>query len=151
MPQDTIDRPTSRYGRSPSPQKKGPRSITGKWIVVGIIIVLILAVVYVAWTVRQRSVTSEVSASMAGFSAIDDSTLQMDVDVTRKDVTVPSYCIVTALDINHAEIGRREVLIPAGGNETQRITTTIPSTSRPVSGGVYGCSTSIPAHLSIPD
>lgn len=149
MPQDSIDRPASRYGRTPAP-RKAPRTLAGKWIVVGIIVVIILSVVYVTWTVRQRAVSSEVSASMAGFSTIDDSTLQMDVDVTRKDVNTPSYCIVTSLDINRAEVGRREVIIPAGGETTQRITTTIPSAGTPVSGGVYGCSTSLPAHLKLP-
>lgn len=145
MPRDTRNLPPERYGTSnPQPQS---RTIAGKWLVIGVIVILILSVMTVLWFSRQKNTTADVSASMAGFSRVNDSLLSMDIDVTRVNVDVPSYCIVTALNYDRAEVGRREVIIPSGGEKTQRIHTQIPSNDIPVSGTVYGCSTSLPAHL----
>lgn len=131
-------------------QTDGPRSgsISVKVIVVVAIIFAVLFVGVFARYLIQRY-EQPVDASMAGFERIDDSTLELSLDISRRDITRPSYCIVLALNYSMAEVGRREVLVPPGGEETQRITVSVPTRDVPVSGNVYGCSATIPHHMAL--
>ena len=52
-----------------------------------------------------------------------------------------------AVDYDHAEIGRREVVLPAGGEAMQRIPVDMPVSGDLASGRVYGCSEQIPAYM----
>ena len=52
-----------------------------------------------------------------------------------------------AVDYDHAEIGRREVVLPAGGEAMQRIPVDMPVSGDLASGRVYGCSERIPAYM----
>lgn len=139
-------RPASRY--------KGTREAgrnnnwSGKIIAIAAVVLIIAVVIAFARFMQIRQ-SETVSASMGAFERIDDHTFQLDVDVSRDNVDEPSYCIVTALNYSHAEVGRREVLVKPGGNSVIRITTTIPTREPAVSGGIYGCSTVIPQHMNL--
>jgi len=87
------------------------------------------------------------SATTTGFSRIDDRTLTVSVDVTRDNVEISSYCIITALNYGKAEVGRREFLIEPGGDRTKRFSVDIPTRDVAVAGTVYGCSDNPPSYL----
>ena len=71
----------------------------------------------------------------------------MWVDVKRKNVDTPAYCIVTALNYDMAEVGRREVYISPGGENLQRLQLDIITREPAVAGGAYGCGETIPFYL----
>lgn len=139
-------RPSSRYNSDRDLTKSS--TWTGKVIAIALVILVVALVLGFTRFIQLRD-EKTVTASMAGFERIDDSLFQMDLDVSRKNVDQPSYCIVTALNYSKAEVGRREVLVPSGGNSVIRLTTQIPTREAAVSGGVYGCSTNIPAHMNL--
>lgn len=119
----------------------------------GKIVVFILAVILAgvaAYMVAQflRTNHSDVSAQESGGSIISDSRLQASVDVTRDDASKPAYCILTAMNYDKNEVGRREFLVPAGGEKVQRFLVDVPTTERAHAAKVYGCSTVIPDYLT---
>jgi len=71
----------------------------------------------------------------------------MSLDVTRDDAAQPAYCIVTAMNYDKTEVGRREAILAAGGDATQRLTVKIPTREQAVAADVYGCSTIFPSYL----
>ncbi|MDO4685849.1 MAG: DUF4307 domain-containing protein [Corynebacterium sp.] len=131
-----------RYAVDP---KKG--TLSGKIIAVGAVIFALVAVV-VIFQYFQKVQGATVTASQAGFERIDDRTLRLSVDVTRKNTDVAAYCIVTALNYDKAEVGRREFRIEPGGNPTERFQIDIPTRDLPVAGTIYGCHDNVPPHLT---
>lgn len=146
MSSPDIQRPASRYGADRTPDK--PSGIGGKILAVLLVLTLILVVIFVARYINNRQ-SVDVTASMASFERVDDNTMRLWVDVTREDPAEPAYCIVTALNYGMAEVGRREILLPAGGEGMERMEVLIPTWDVPVSGSVYGCSTSVPSFLNL--
>ncbi|WJZ02185.1 DUF4307 domain-containing protein [Corynebacterium freiburgense] len=132
----------NRYATDP---KKG--TLSGKIIAIGAVIFAVVAVVVIV-QYFQKINGATVTASQAGFERIDDRTLKISVDVTRKNIDEPSYCIVTALNYDKAEVGRREFRIEPGGNQTERFQVNIPTRDLPVAGTVYGCHTNVPSYLT---
>ena len=88
-----------------------------------------------------------VQAEFISQERIDDSTGRLWIDVTRKHPDTPAYCIVTAVDYSHAEVGRREVYISPGGENLQRLQLDITTREPAVAGGAYGCGETIPFYL----
>lgn len=146
MSSPDIRRPESRYGAGRTPEK--PSGVGGKIVAVLLVLLLILAVIAVAQYVSNRQST-DVTASMTNYERIDDQTMRLQVDVGRENPAEPAYCIVTAINYAMAEVGRREILLAPGGEELERYEVTIPTWDIPVSGTVYGCSTSIPTHMDL--
>ncbi|MEJ4112693.1 DUF4307 domain-containing protein [Corynebacterium kroppenstedtii] len=134
----------TRYGSSRS------SSIPGKVIVIGVALVLVVSGLSM-WNLWRHESASDVSISSAGFDRPNDSLLNFTVDVTRDQASRGAYCIVTALDYDKNEVGRREFVIPAGGEGTERFTVPIPTRARAVAGKEYGCSTEIPSYLDNTD
>ena len=133
-----------RYGSSRS------ASISGQVIVIGVVLVLVISGLYM-WNQWRNESSPDVSISSAGFDRPNDSLLNFTVDVTRDDASRAAYCIVTALDYDKNEVGRREFVIPAGGDKTERFKVAIPTRARAVAGKEYGCSTEIPGYLDNSD
>lgn len=146
MASQPFERPQSRYGAARPAQGRG--GLSGKIIAVLMVALLIAFVIVVARYLSTRD-DPTVKASMTNFERMDDATMHLDIDVTRSQPDVPSYCIVTAMNYDKAEVGRREVLVPPGGPETQRLGVEIPTRDRAVSGSVYGCSTQIPSYMDL--
>ncbi|QGU06869.1 hypothetical protein COCCU_04615 [Corynebacterium occultum] len=146
MSSPDIHRPTSRYGTDRTPAK--PSGIGGKVIAVLLVAGLIAAVILIAQYINNRQ-SVEVTASMTSFERVDDNTMRLWVDIVREDPAEPAYCIVTAINYAMAEVGRREILLPAGGEDMERREVLIPTWDVPVSGSVYGCSTSVPSFLNL--
>ncbi|WP_342319425.1 DUF4307 domain-containing protein [Corynebacterium mayonis] len=135
----------SRYG-DPS-RRNVPGGLSGKILAIATVAVLLLVAVAFGRNVMQRQ-SVPVTADFITQEAIDDTTTRLWIDVDRKDPSIVSYCIVTAVDYSFAEVGRREVLVPAGGEQLVRIGVELPVRSPAVSGRVYGCSQDIPFYLN---
>lgn len=140
----TIERPSERYGSS-EPARR-PSGAAGKVVAVIAVVLVALIVVAVGRYVMQRQ-AQPISGTLVTHERVDDTTSRIWFDVQRDDVTVPSYCIITSLNYDMTEIGRRDVVIPPGGEKQQRLHVDIPVNDQPVSGGVYGCSTTFPSYL----
>ncbi|WIM68496.1 DUF4307 domain-containing protein [Corynebacterium breve] len=141
-------RPADRYGKQKDPKK--PQGIAGK--VVAIVLVLVFAAILImAARLLYSKDASPVSASFITHERLDDTTSRVWIDVVREDTSKPTYCIVTALNYGMAEVGRREVILPAGGEEQVRMSVDLPVREYPVSGKVYGCAEDIPFYMNVDD
>lgn len=125
-------------------------TMTGKVIAV-LAVVMVVAIVIAFVRFYQARGDATVQGKTATVEQIDDHTLRLWADVTRTDVDAPTYCIVKALNYSMAEVGRREVAIPAGGPKVERIEVDITTTEPAVSADVYGCSPNIPFYLKVPE
>lgn len=133
--------PSASYGE---PTKRG---VVGPIIAVGAVL-FVIALCIVAFQYFQKINAVTVSATTAGYELVDDRTLRVNVDVTRDNPEAAAYCIITSMNYDKAEVGRREFIIEPGGAKTQRFKIDIPSRDTPVAGKVYGCSDKLPAHLT---
>ncbi|MCS4534980.1 DUF4307 domain-containing protein [Corynebacterium sp. HS2168-gen11] len=133
----------TRYSGTTAPQSQ----VSGK---IAAIFVLVLVLAFVVAFAKFLRTTDQqpVNISFASAEMIDDSSIKIIADISRKDTSVPSYCIVTALNYSMAEVGRREVYVPAGGDSVARWEIIVPTRSEAVSGKAYGCSEKIPFYLS---
>lgn len=100
----------------------------------------------VARVVSEQSATP-ISADFISQERVDQDTSRLWIDVTRDNPDAAAYCIVIAVDYEHSEIGRREVVFPAGGEELSRVAVDMPVSGDLASGRVYGCSENIPAYM----
>lgn len=141
-----ISRPVERYGKDTSPKK--PTSAAGKFVAI-VMVLMVAAIAILAMRHLMTRDESPVSASFITHERLDDDTSRVWVDIVRSDVDEPSYCIVTALNYAMAEVGRREVAIPAGGDAQMRISVDMPVRDYPVSGTAYGCSSNVPFYLDM--
>ncbi|MEJ5997187.1 DUF4307 domain-containing protein [Corynebacterium sp. H130] len=133
--------PSATYGE---PTKRG---VVGPIIAIGAVL-FVIALAVVAFQYFQKINAVDVSATTAGYELVDDQTLRVKVDVSRDDPEKQAYCIITSMNYDKAEVGRREFVIEPGGASTQRFEVDIPSRDVPVAGKVYGCSSKLPAHLA---
>lgn len=125
------------------------RRLPGKLIVVGLVGMLIIAMAYI-FVQMNRVSTPDVTATQAGWAreeGREDDVFIFTLDVTREDPSMDAYCIIYALNYDVAEVGRRDVLIPAGGPSTVRMDVPIQTREQAVAGEVYGCSTEMPQFL----
>lgn len=142
-------RSTARYGsEGGGSNRKSQDNLTGKAIAIMAVVLLAGLAVAIARYMAADAERGDVTISMVSHERVADDTMRLWVDVTRKDPNVESYCIVTAMNYEMAEVGRREILVKPGGDAVQRFEVDIPSRDMPVSGSVYGCSTSVPAYLT---
>lgn len=139
-----ASRSQSRYGSS--------AKSTGSWTNRAIVLVFLAAfIAMVFFGVQYFRTQQKVNANISYVSheIISDDTARIWVDITRNRVEEPAYCIVQAFDYSKAEVGRREIAVPAGGEEAQRVAIDVPTNHRAVAGGAYGCSGAIPSYLDI--
>ena len=148
MSSTPVTRPASRYGHDNTPRK--PSGIVGKVVAVVFTLLIIGTILFAARYLQERE-SVPVSASLVTYERLDDETMRLWVDISREDPSQPSYCIVTALNYAMAEVGRREVIMPAGGEQQTRVQVDVPTRDYPVSGGVYGCSTAMEPYMNIED
>lgn len=145
QPASRSARSQSRYGST----TRTPR-IGGAWanraLVLVFLAMLVAAIVFgVQYFRSQQKVNADIS--YVTHEILSDDSMRIWVDITRNRVEEPAYCIVQAFDYAKAEVGRREVAVPAGGEAAQRIAVDVPTNHRAVAGGVYGCSGNIPSYL----
>ena len=147
QPASRSTRARSRYGSSSSSARTG-KSWTNRALVLIFLGMLVAAVVFAVQYVRsQQKINADIS--YVTHEILSDDTARVWVDITRNRVEEPAYCIVQAFDYSKAEVGRREIAVPAGGEAAQRVAVDIPTNHPAVAGGVYGCSGNIPSYLDI--
>ncbi|MCS4489941.1 DUF4307 domain-containing protein [Corynebacterium sp. ES2794-CONJ1] len=133
----------SRYAAEP---KESQSSMTGKLMAIAILVLVIgFAVAFAKYL--QTAQSQPITIQFVNAEPINDENITVIADITRKDTSQPAYCIVTALNFDMAEVGRREVFVPAGGQNIARWNINIPTRERAVAGAAYGCSDSIPFYL----
>lgn len=139
---NTVDTPVlqDRYGDTRN------SNFTGKILVIIFVGMIIAAGIYIFSMVTRTSEASVTAVETNG-EVVSDSKVTSQIDVTRDDPAQAAYCIVTALNYQKDEVGRREVLIPAGGASTTRYEIDIQTRESAHAAKVYGCSIHIPPHL----
>ena len=145
QPASRSARSQSRYGSKTRTPRTGG-SWTNRALVLVFLAMFVAAIVFgVQYFRSQQKVNADIS--YVTHEILSDDSMRIWVDITRNRVEEPAYCIVQAFDYSKAEVGRREVAVPAGGDSAQRIAVDIPTNHRAVAGGAYGCSGSIPSYL----
>ncbi|WKD61553.1 hypothetical protein CCICO_07665 [Corynebacterium ciconiae DSM 44920] len=139
QPRNRSTEPTATYDSD-----RG--TISGKLIAVGAVIFAIVAVVVIVQYFNKLQAGS-VDGQVTKYERVEDNLITATVDITRDDVDKPAYCIVTAMNYDAVEVGRREIYIPAGGERTTRHDTSITTRDIPVVADLYGCSNTIPDYL----
>ncbi|AKV58725.1 MULTISPECIES: DUF4307 domain-containing protein [Corynebacterium] len=135
-----------RYGAATEKQRQQGTTVSGKIIVI-VAVVLVAFTLVVAGQAIYRSQSRPISAEVVGEERVSDDTARVWVDVTRKKTDEDAYCIIQAVDYDHAEVGRREFVIPAGGEDVLRFEVELPTRGRLADGRVYGCSYDLPSYL----
>ncbi|AZA11102.1 DUF4307 domain-containing protein [Corynebacterium gerontici] len=125
-------------------------TLSGKLLAI-LILVMVFAVAIAAFRLVKQQQAMTITGKTAEVTQLNDEQFKLSFDVTRDDTDTDSYCIVKALNYDMAEVGRREVVIPAGGQRTQRFETVISTREPGVSADVYGCATTLPFYLEAPD
>ena len=82
------------------------------------------------------------------FDIVDDTTVNIRLNVTRDDPSKPAVCIVRARSKDGTETGRREVLVPASESGTVDVRTFVTTSQAPGLGDLYGCSLDVPSYLT---
>ena len=124
-----------------------PQSTISSKIVAVFALMLVIAFAVALAKYLQTSENQTTNVTFASSERISDNSLRVWVDVKRKNVDTPAYCIVTALNYDMAEVGRREVVLPAGGEQHSRIAVDLPVREPLVSGRIYGCSENLPFYM----
>ncbi len=138
MAQRTL--PEGRYGS----RARGPVSPVLRW---ALLVVALVVGGVVAWIGYQNLGTQPIESEQAAFEVLDDSSVEITVEVARDRPERPAVCIVRARSEDGDEAGRREVLVPPAEG-TSRVTTVLRTSKPPVTGEVFGCSYQVPAYLS---
>jgi hypothetical protein len=139
-----IERPTARYGRQRVPRR------TRRLIVAVLAAAVVVAGVIIAIVGSQRLGSQEVEGELGAYRLIDSETVEVTVNVTRKDPSRPAVCIVRARSKDGSETGRREILVEPSQLGTVQVTTVVKAGQPPVIGDVYGCGLDIPPYLVAP-
>lgn len=124
-----------------------PQSTISSKIVAVFALMLVIAFAVALAKYLQTSENQTTNVTFASSERISDNSLRVWVDVKRKNVDTPAYCIVTALNYDMAEVGRREVYISPGGENLQRLQLDIITREPAVAGSAYGCGETIPFYL----
>ncbi|MGE2730092.1 DUF4307 domain-containing protein [Mycolicibacterium vaccae] len=136
-----MERPTDRYGqRRLAPGRR-------RLIIVALTVLVLVAGVAIAYVGFDRLGSQDVKGEINTFQVLDDSTVEITMNVTRKDPSVPAVCIVRARAADGDEVGRREILVAPAADSTVQVTADVKASKPPAVGDVYGCGTDVPAYL----
>jgi hypothetical protein len=114
-------------------------------MLLGVVILVGIVVAVVAYrNLGPQPITGTQTALV-----FNDHSVKITFVVTRDHPERPADCIVRALSQNGAEVGRKEVYVPAAGGSIQ-LNTVLHTSNQPVTGDVYGCSYRVPPYLSTP-
>lgn len=133
-------RPSDRY-----PDERDP-AWTRRIGVLGLVVVVILGV-GIAWLGYDKFSRQPVTGTTAGYEVISDSTVEIQVQVTRTDPSQPVSCIIYAKDKEANEIGRREFYVAPSAEPVVVVSSEVRTTEPPAVGDVFGCGTDVPAYL----
>lgn len=108
------------------------------------VVVLGLVIAVIGW---RQFADPEVSGSATGHEVLSSNSIAVQYTVNRQNPDEAVACVVRGRAQDGAEVGRREVLIPAS-DQVQVGARTVVQTSRPaVIGEVFGCTAAVPSYL----
>jgi hypothetical protein len=99
---------------------------------------MIIASLLIAWSLFDRYGPQDYTGTVVRWSDVTDHQIVITFDVIKPDDR-PATCIVRARGADGAEVGYAQVDVPAPGTR-QRVTYTLATTARPVTGEVPRCS-----------
>ncbi|WP_460863165.1 DUF4307 domain-containing protein [Rhodococcus aerolatus] len=141
--------PTVTTAHSPTADRYrgrgAPRSVWRRVLSAGLVVVVSGTLAYLVYL--RFGTPDDVSGEETGFVLVDDSTLSLQLQVTRADPSLPAYCIVRARSIDGSETGRRELYVPPSTDDLVAIEATVRTSRPPVAGDVYGCGLDVPSYL----
>lgn len=138
--------PTTRSPTDDRYRGRGaPRSRVRRAVSVMLVVALSGALAYLVYL--RFGVPDDVSGEETGFVLVDGSTLQLQLQVTRADPSLPAFCIVRARSVDGSETGRRELYVPPSTDDLVALEATVRTSRPPVAGDVYGCGLDVPGYL----
>ena len=149
---DAASEPTGSTSPPLPPGRYGTTGTTGSTLsgkLVAVVLILLVGALLVAGavTVYRLASTPDITGTAIGVTVVDDQRTDIVVDVMRDEPGTPVYCIVRALGPAKAEVGRREVYVPASEQGTVGFDAAIATTGRASTADVYGCGEDVPGYL----
>jgi uncharacterized protein (DUF58 family) len=135
QPSGTGDAPSrDRYGRK-TPRSGGRGSDRNMRI--AFVVFLVLLVSGTVW-IGLDNANRDVRASIPSFKVTSDRSVEVQVEVV-KDKTKEAVCVLRSRSEDGAEVGRKEVRIPAADSRTTTVTEVLQTTARPNTAELDGC------------
>ncbi|WP_327149754.1 DUF4307 domain-containing protein [Nocardia sp. NBC_01329] len=135
------DRYADRYGRRTA---RPNRRLLGAALT-GVVVLAGIGVAYLGWT---KFGPEDIEFEELGYTVLDDSSVEVQIRLTRDDPSKPVVCLVRAMARDLEEVGRREVLVqPATGEKTVRVSTVVEASEPPASAAIYTCTDQVPGYL----
>jgi hypothetical protein len=127
--------PPGRYGRRRDPDRR-----RGRWAAYLLAGLVIVAGTAIALKLYRQYAQPPYQVHLISVTGLADNQVTVTFEV-RKPPGRPALCTVLAHTRNGEEVGNAEVRVPAGAPDetTARITYTLKTTKRPVTGEVPGC------------
>jgi len=128
--------PPGRYGRRRDPARQRRR----RWLTFVLAGLVIVAGVAIAVKLYRQYTVAPYQVTIIGVRDLSDHAVTVTFDVTTPPGGSAS-CTVLAHTRDGEEVGRALVSVPAGppGQTVSRVTYTLATTKRPVTGEVPGC------------
>lgn len=127
--------PPGRYGR-----RRQPRSQVRRWLPYALAALVLLAGTAIAVKLYRQYALAPYQVRVLTVTNIEEQQVTVTFEV-RKPAGEPALCTVRARSREGEEVGRAEVRVPGGAADetTSRVTYTLQTTKRPVTGEVPGC------------
>ncbi|AUH69657.1 MULTISPECIES: DUF4307 domain-containing protein [Gordonia] len=147
---------TSDGGADQQKPRSGPRatypadrsrSSKRRWFY-GLAVLVVVAGVGIAYLGFRQFGDPDVSGQATGYELLSSDRVAVQYTVNRNSPDDAVVCIVRARAKDGAEVGRREVLVPAGTEVQVGARTEVATSRPPVIGEVFGCTLNVPPYLS---
>jgi uncharacterized protein (DUF58 family) len=125
--------PPGRYG--PASTRRGPRRAV---VVTLLAVVVAAAIAVLVWFGLAQS--TGVDVETYGYQVKDAQSVEVTFSVTTRPGTAV-VCTLEALNDAHAQVGSKDVQIPAAEDEVTRYTVTVATAERAVTGVADSCRT----------
>ncbi|MCF8606799.1 DUF4307 domain-containing protein [Gordonia sp. HY442] len=139
------DRAPRSGPRATYPTERTP-SNRRRWFYVASVVVVLLGLGIAVLGYKQFA-DPEVSGDATAFDIVSSDTVSVQYTVNRSDPDDAVSCVVRAREQDGSEVGRREVLVPAGGEIQVGAKTEVRTSAPAVIGEVFGCTTNVPPYL----
>ena len=138
--------PAPRSGpRATYPTERTPTN-RRRWFYAASVAVVVIGLAIAFFGYKQFA-DPEVSGEATAFEIVSSDTVSVQYTVNRSDPSDSVSCVVRARAEDGSEVGRREVLIPAGDQIQVGANTEVLTSEPAVIGEVFGCTTSVPPYL----
>ena len=106
-----------------------------RWLALALLIVGIPWLIWSAWHYSNP----EIRTSLVSFNPIDEESIDITFDLTRRDPSISMLCTVVARDIEKNVVGERDISITPSTMKLTRYTAKIPTRLRAVNADILRC------------